>query len=305
MAQLSRFACTFTYTYASTIFAKVKSLLETALRPKFCFKPVSTLLLVAALVLSACTVVEKQEIIGKVDTLYNRGMDQLEQKKWHDAVNTFEELERQHPYSEWATRAQMMTAYAQFRAEDYDETVVTADRFIRLHPGHKDLPYMYYLKGMSHYYRISDVRRDQGSTRDALNAFEELVQRFPDSKYAQDAQLKITLCKDHLAGQEMMVGRFYQGQKKYEAAINRYQNVVKEFSRTPQSQEALFRITECYVALGVTDEAQRSAAILGYNYPKSEWYAKAYELLTEKKLAPVGQKDSWFTKVKAGIKDLF
>lgn len=262
-------------------------------------------LLVSALMLSACTVVEKQEIIGKVDTLYNRGMDQVENKQWKEAVNTFEELERQHPYSEWATRAQMMTAYAQFRAEEYDEAVVTADRFIRLHPGHKDLPYMYYIKGMSHYYRISDVRRDQGSTRDALAVFEELVQRFPDSKYAQDARLKITLCKDHLAGQEMMVGRFYQEQKKYQAAINRYQSVVDEFARTPQSQEALYRITECYLALGVNDEAQRSAAILGYNHPKSEWYAKAYELMTEKKLAPQGEKDTWFTKVKTGIKNLF
>lgn len=263
------------------------------------------LLLVAALALSACTVIEKQEIIGKVDTLYNRGMDQLESKQWGPAINTFEELERQHPYSEWATRAQMMTAYAHFSAEEYDEAVVASDRFIRLHPGHKDLPYAYYIKGMSHYYRISDVKRDQGSTRDALAAFEELVQRFPNSKYAQDASLKITLCKDHLAGQEMAVGRFYQEQKKYQAAINRYQTVVTTYPRTPQSQEALYRITESYLALGVDDEAKRAAAILGYNHPKSEWYGKAYTLLTDKQLAPVGQKESWFTRVKEGVTKLF
>lgn len=263
------------------------------------------LVLLAALVLSACTVVEKQEVIGQVDTLYNRAMSQLDEKQWTSAINSFEELERQHPYSEWATRAQMMTAYAHFRAENYDETVAAAERFIRLHPGHKDLPYLYYLKGMGHYYRISDVRRYQGETRQALASFEELVERFPHSHYAQDAKLKITLCKDHLAGQDMAVGRFYQGQKKYQAAINRYQNVVNDYPRTPQSQEALYRITESYLALGVDDEAKRSAAILGYNHPKSAWYTKAYTLLTEKKLAPVGEQDSWFTRVKEGITKLF
>ena len=171
-------------------------------------KLLNAVAIAAILGLTACsTTTENKEIVGEVETLYNQGMDFVEEGSYGEAINTFEELERQHPYSGWATRAQMMVVYAYYKRENYDETVVTADRFIGAHPGHKDLPYMFYLKAMASYNRISDVRRDQQFTEQAYETFTELTERYPDSEYAKDAKLKITLCRDHLAGKEMMIGR--------------------------------------------------------------------------------------------------
>ena len=264
------------------------------------------LLALSVVLLAACaSKPEPTEIVGQVDTLYNKAMTEIGQRQWAMAINTFNELERQYPYSQWATRAQLMTLYANFAATQYEEAIAVADRFIRLHPGHKDLAYAYYMRGLSHYHRISDVKRDQGFTKEALAAFQEVVQRFPDSVYARDAALKVTLCQDHLAAKEMHVGRFYQQQKKYMAAINRYQMVVTDYPRTAQAKEALYRITESYLALGVKDEAQRSAAILGHNYPDSDWYRQAYALLTGAQLAPAGQQATWWQNFKQGVKDLF
>ncbi len=256
------------------------------------------IIVLMALILAGCAAAPKGEKIGTVNDLYNGAMDSLQKQDYATAVHTFEELERQYPYSGWATRAQMMVAYTHYHSGELDEAVLAAERFIRLHPGHKELPYMYYLRAMSFYNRVSDVKRDQGHTEDAMAAFEELMQRYPESDYSQDAKLKITLCRDHLAGKEMHVGRWYLAQKRYLAAINRFKNVVDSYETSSQTPEALMRLTEAYLALGVHDEAKRAAAILGHNYPDSDWYAHAYKLLTKEKLAPAGEEKSWFKSLK-------
>lgn len=263
------------------------------------------LLALATTALAACASKPEGDLTGSVGKLYNDGMDYLQAGRYPQAVHAFEELDRQYPYSQWATKAQLNTSYAQFLDKNYEEAVVAAERFIRLHPGHKDVPYGLYLIGLSHYGRMSDVNRDQSETANALAAFEELVQRYPDSQYARDAKLKITLCKDHLAGKEMAVARYYQNQNQFLAAINRYKTVVSTYETSSHAPEALYRITESYLALGVNDEATRSAAILGYNYPGSDWYKKAYALLEGKNLAPVGQSKSWAGQIMKGVKDLF
>ncbi len=261
--------------------------------------------LVATLLAGCASSKPEGELTGTVGTLYNDGLDSLQNKRYPQAVHNFEELERQYPYSGWATRGQIMTAYSQLMNDDHDESLATIERFIKMHPGHKDLAYMYYLAGLNHYYQMTDVNRDQSATQLALDAFNEVVNRFPQSSYARDAKLKITLCQDHLAGKEMTVGRYYQAQKMHLAAINRFRNVVQNYQTSSQTPEALYRLTESYISLGVDDEAVRAAAILGYNYPGSEWYARAYDLLTARKLAPAGQKENWAKRLAKGFSDLF
>lgn len=277
------------------------------MKNKTIFQNLSLLAVIAATALLAACASDKPEgeLNGTVGTLYNDGMDNIQNKKYPAAVHDFEELDRQYPYSGWATRGQVMTAYAQMLNEDYDESGATIERFVKMHPGHQSLPYMYYLAGLNHYYQMTDVNRDQSETQQAMDAFNEVVNRFPQSPYARDAKLKITLCTDHLAGKEMTIGRYYQGQKMHLAAINRFRNVVQNYQTSSQTPEALYRLTESYLSLGVTDEAVRAASILGYNYPGSKWYSQAYDLLTARKLAPEGQKEDWAKKLAKGFKDLF
>ncbi len=263
------------------------------------------LLLLPLLLIAACSSKPEGELSGTVGELYNQGMDHLKAGKYSEAVHSFDELNRQYPYSGWASRSEMMTAYAHLQNDDADAAIVAIEHFIKYHPGHKNLDYMYYLKGVANYNRIRDVMRDQGYTREALNAFQEVANRFPDSIYARDARLKMTLCRDHMAGKEMQVGRYYLSQKQYLPAVNRFQEVVKNYQTTSQTPEALYRLTESYLAMGINDEATRAAAILGYNYGGSDWYAKAYSLLTERKLVPEGQQKGWATRVYKGVKDLF
>lgn len=240
-----------------------------------------SLLLAAALGLGACAggADEDDYVERPVDELYNHAMDLLEQGDYLLAAQGFEEVERQHPYSQWATRAEIMAAYAFYEANAYDEAIAAAERFISLHPGNKDVPYAYYLIGVSYYERISDVGRDQKMTELALNAFDELIRRFPDSEYARDATLKADLARDHLAGKEMEIGRYYLQQGKYVGAINRFRNVIDSYQTTTHVPEALHRLTEAYLALGVDQEAQKAAAVLGYNYPDSRWYRDSYALV--------------------------
>lgn len=242
------------------------------------FKNLFLVVLVSGVMLG-CSSAPKEPQLGDVSNLYNQGLDHMMDRNFNEAIFTFQELERQHPYSGWSTRAQMMIAYAQYRQGLNGESLATIDRFIRLHPGHKNLAYMYYLRAMNHYTRISDVKRDQSHTEAAKQAFEEVIRRFPDSRYARDARLKLTLTRDHMAGKEMAVGRFYQEKGKYLAAMNRFKRVVDEYDRTLQVPEALYRLTETYFALGLDEQAQKSAAVLGHNYPESEWYRHAYGLL--------------------------
>jgi outer membrane protein assembly factor BamD len=214
-----------------------------------------------------------------VEELYNQAQDLLERGDARQAGRAFEEVERQHPYSQWATRAQLMSAYAFYEASNYDEAISAAERFIELHPGHEDVPYAYYLIGISYYEQISDVGRDQKMTERALGALDELVRRFPDSRYARDGGLKADLARDHLAGKEMSIGRYYLRRGQYVAAINRFRSVVERYQTTTHVPEALHRLTEAYLALGLQQEAQKNAAVLGYNFPSSEWYQDSYALL--------------------------
>jgi len=239
----------------------------------------ATILLIACLAVGACASSDNEEYVEQpVDELYNRAMDLLEQGDDRAAARAFEEVERQHPYSEWATRAQLMAAYAFYEANSYDEAVSAARRFIDLHPGNKDVAYAYYLIGISHYEQISDVGRDQKMTELSLEAFDELIRRFPRSRYARDAEIKADLARDHLAGKEMEIGRYYLRRGEYVAAINRFDNVVQRYQTTTHVAEALHRLTEAYLALGVQEEARRTASVLGYNFPGSPWYQDSYSL---------------------------
>jgi outer membrane protein assembly factor BamD len=237
-------------------------------------------LIPALLILTACSGTDDEDYVERpVEELYNEAQDLLEDGDARRAGQAFEEVERQHPYSQWATRAQLMSAYAYYEANSYDEAIAAAERFIELHPGHPDVPYAHYLIGMSYYERISDVGRDQKMTEEALAAFDELRRRFPNSQYARDAELKADLARDHLAGKEMAIGRYYLRRGQYVAAINRFRNVVEGYQTTTHVAEALHRLTEAYLALGLQAEAQKNAAVLGYNFPGSEWYMDSYALL--------------------------
>ncbi|MGH7013126.1 MAG: outer membrane protein assembly factor BamD [Stellaceae bacterium] len=245
------------------------------------------LLLAAAL--TGCSSDKKDTYVERpVDELYNSAMDQLAQKDYSKAADTFDEVEQQHPYSVWATRAQLMSAYALYQANKYDDSIIAADRYIQLHPGNRDVAYAYYLKALNYYVQIEDVGRDQKTTEQAMQALEEVVRRFPNTAYARDARLKMDLARDHLAGKEMEIGRWYEKQGYYLAALNRFKTVVDKYQTTTHAPEALERLTECYLALGLKDEARRTAAVLGYNYPGSSWYAATYTLVTGKEIADNG-----------------
>ncbi len=256
------------------------------------------LLVATALVLVACEGAGGPEYVEEpVEDLYNEAMDLLGAGRRQEAAEVFDEVERQHPYSPWATKAQLMAAFAHYQKNQYDEAIIALDRFISLHPGNKDIAYAYYLKGLCYYEQISDVGRDQKMTELALRALNDIVTRFPDSKYARDAQLKMDLTRDHLAGKEMEIGRYYQKRGHYLAGINRFRTVVESFQSTTHVPEALHRLTESYVALGVTEEAQSAAAVLGYNFPGSEWYLDSYALLEGVDLRPESKKGSWLSRL--------
>ena len=227
-----------------------------------------------------CTTSNKVYVEETVDTLYNAAVNSLEAGDYTIAAQQFEEVERQHPYSIWAVKSKLMAAFANYQANKYDEAVIGLDRYIRLHPGNRDVPYAYYLKALSFYERISDVARDQKVTEQALDALTELVRRFPNSKYARDAKLKIDLTRDHLASKQMEIGRYYHDRGHYLASINRFKRVIDEYQMTNHVPEALHRLVEAYTALGVTDEARKVAAVLGYNYPGSKWYSDSYSIST-------------------------
>jgi outer membrane protein assembly factor BamD len=216
-----------------------------------------------------------------VEQLYNDAADALDAKNYREAAKLFDEVERQHPYSQWATKAQLMSAYASYEAEDYIESIIALDRFIRLHPGNADVDYALYLKGLNYYEQISDVGRDQDMTRLAKENFEDLLRAYPNSKYARDAKLKLDLTLDHLAGKEMSIGRYYLVRNQHQAAIRRFMNVVKNYQTTTHTPEALHRLVEAYLSLGIRNEATRVAAVLGYNYPGNKWYEDTYKLLDD------------------------
>ncbi len=225
------------------------------------------------------------QVERSAEILYNEGADLMDQGDYKEATDSFNEVERQHPYSQWATRAQLMAAYGYYKAQDYDQADLTLDRFIKLHPGHKDVDYAYYLKALCFYEQISDIGRDQAMTKLALENLDILTRRFPNSKYARDAMLKRDLTLDHLAGKEMEIGRYYLIRGHYVAAINRFREVVRTYQTTTHTPEALHRMVEAYMSLGIRQEAVRVAAVLGYNYPGSVWYEDSYTLMDDKERA--------------------
>ena len=251
--------------------------------------------------LSACGSTEDVYVERPVESLYNEAMDNLLAGSEELAAKGFDEVERQHPYSVWATKAQIMAAFANYQSNNYDEAILAAKRFIDLHPGHRDVAYAYYLIGISYYEQISDVGRDQMMTENALESLQEVVRRFPNTEYARDAKLKIDLTFDHLAGKEMEVGRFYLRRGQYIAAINRFRLVVDKYQTTTHVPEALHRLIESYLALGVIPEAQATAAVLGYNFPGSEWYQDSYALLGGEDLRPPKERRSWFGRLWSSV----
>ena len=216
-----------------------------------------------------------------VGTLYTMAKKRLDQHRFKEAALIFDEVERQHPYSIWARRAQLMSAFSYYLDKDYTHSIESATRFISVHPGNRDAPYAYYLIALGYYEQISDVTRDQKITQQALDSLGELTRRYPNTKYAADARLKIDLVRDHLAGKEMEIGRFYEKRGLWLAATLRFRKVVDDYQTTTHVPEALMRLTETYLALGVPEEAQKAAAVLGSNYPGSDWYAHSYKLMQQ------------------------
>lgn len=247
----------------------------------------------AALALSACAgnrnKADTQYVARDVATLYNAGKYRLDRGQFQLAAALFDEVERQHPYSPWARRAQLMSAFSYYAAKDYTKSIQSSQRFLSIHPGNRDAPYAYYLIALCYYEQISDVTRDQKITGQALSALGELIRRFPTSRYAADARLKLDLVNDHLAGKEMEIGRFYQRRRQWIAATIRFRTVIDQYQATTHTPEALERLVESYLALGIREEAQRAAAVLGRNYPGTEWYKRAYKLMGEYPNTPGAQ----------------
>lgn len=221
-----------------------------------------------------------------VELLFSTGARRLDQRRWSEAVQYFDEVERQHPYSEWSRRSILMTVYARYQGNDYNEAIAASDRFIQLYPGSPQVPYAYYMRAVSYYEQITDVARDQAATAQAQQALREVINRFPATEYASDARLKLDTANDQLAGKEMSVGRYYLRQNQPLAAVGRFRTVVDRYQTTTHAAEALYRLVEAYLMLGLADEAKRNGAVLGYNYAGDPWYADAYALLTDKGLRP-------------------
>lgn len=222
-----------------------------------------------------------------VEQLYAAGSERLDRGNWNEAVDYFREVERQHPYSEWARRAVLMTAYAHYQGNQYSDAIDDAERFLSLYPGNPSAVYAYYLRAICYFEQIVDVGRDQAATEQALTNLRDVVQRYPKSEYAADARLKIDMVNDQLAGKEMTIGRFYLRSSEPLSAMGRFRTVIDRFQTTSHTPEALYRLIEVDLTLGLMDEARRNGAVLGYNFPGDAWYAEAYRLLTDKGLRPV------------------
>ncbi len=270
-------------------------MLPTVTRPAYRAIAVLALVLPLAALVAACGNVDKGPEYSErpVETIYNQALAALQAEEYKQAATLFDEVERQHPYSLWATKAQVMAAYSHYMESRYDEAIVALDRFIQLHPAHKDIPYAFYLKGLCYYEQISDVARDQKMTDLARESLRELITRYPGSKYTRDARLKYELTENHLAGKEMKIGRYYHRQGQYLAAINRFKMVIERYQTTIHAPEALHRLAEAYTALGLTEEAGRVAAVLGHNFPGNEWYMDSYEMVAGKQIRK-REEASWY-----------
>lgn len=264
----------------------------------------------SVLVVSACNGGARRPRLAyeerPVEALYNTGYQRLQSKRWADAVDYFQEVERQHPYSEWSRRAILMQIYAYYQNNNYQDAIAAADRFIALFPGNPSAPYAFYMKAICNFEQITDVGRDQGYAQAALTGLRDVARRYPGTSYAIDATVKIDMVNDQLAGKEMAIGRYYQRANQPLAALNRYKSVIdnQAYQRTSHTPEALYRLVEVNLQLGLKEEANRNGSVLGYNYPGSPWYAEAYALLTEggaaPEVAPTGQRESWLRRLIPG-----
>lgn len=255
------------------------------------------ILFLVSFTFSACDKEEKPYIERPVNTLYREAYASFQKEDFKEAVEAFDEVERQHPYSAWAAKAQLMSAYSSYKAQKYDHAIATLDIFIILHPSHPDIAYAYYLRALCYYNDIGAVTKDQKNTELALTALEEVAKRYPDTLYARDARFKIDFVFDHLAAKEMYIGRFYLRRSLYLAAMNRFQDVISLYPRATHVPEALHRLVECDVALGLHSQAEKIAAILQHNFPGSPWYADSYLLLKGADYRPQVSKEeerSWF-----------
>jgi outer membrane protein assembly factor BamD len=253
--------------------------------------------------LGACSMYDK--FFNKEETftdepaekLYNEGLFLLNNKRdFAEAAKRFEQVDRQHPYSEWARKSVLMSAYAFYESRDYDSSISAAQRYVTLHPGSPDAAYAQYLIAASNFDQIPDVTRDQGRTEKAIAALEEVIRKYPASEYATSAKRKLEGARDQLAGREMMIGRYYMERRDYTGAINRFKTVVTRYQTTRHVEEALMRLTEGYMALGIVNEAQTAAAVLGHNFPDSRWYQDAYRLVKSGGLEPAENKGSWISQ---------
>lgn len=258
------------------------------------------LLLSAGLALSAC----KSNVEGTAEAyaedepagnLYNEGLAYMNAGKLTDAVKTFNEVDRQHPFSEYARKALIMSAFASYKKRNFDDAIASANRYLALYPNTPDAAYAEYIIGQSNFGRIPDVTRDQDVTKKAMASMQDIITRYPDSEYADDARQKIIVARDQLAGKDMQIGRYYLERREYIAAINRFKSVVLNYQDTRQVEEALERLTESYLAMGLTGEAQAAAAVLGHNFPDSKWYQDAYNLLQKGGLEPQ-MNEGWLSR---------
>jgi outer membrane protein assembly factor BamD len=230
------------------------------------------------------------------DTLYNQGLARMHQKDYEASAKKFAELEKQYPYSKWQSKALLMNTFSLYQDGKYDDAIGSAQRYIGLYPSSADTPYVYYLEGMSYYNQIADISHDQDRAQKASVIFSQIIEKYPKSEYTEDARYKLQVTRDQLAGKEMAIGRFYMNQKNYTAAINRFHDVLAKYQNTRHTEEALERLTESYLALGITNEAQTAAAVLGHNYPNSPWYKDAFALLKDGGLEPHEDEGSWISK---------
>ena len=257
----------------------------------------------APLVLSGCLSSEKDldlstyvEETDPADQLYNEGLANLNAGRMNEAIKKFEAVDRQHPYSEFARKSMVMGAFTNYRQGKYEEAINASKRYVALYPSDEDAAYAQYLIGLSYYRQIRDVTQDQKEARRTVEAMEELVQRWPESQYVEDAKAKTRFARDQLAGKEMQIGRYYLERREYIAAIKRFRVVVEFYSNTRHIEESLARLTEAYYAMGLTSEAQTAAAVLGNNYPDSQWYKDSYALLQGGGLEPRENTGSWLSK---------
>lgn len=237
-----------------------------------------------------------------VEVLYSVGLQRLDQHRYGEAVQFFQEVERQHPYSPWSRRAILMQVYAHYERQNYEEAIAATDRYIQLYPGSPQVSYAYYMKAICYFEQIVDVGRDQAAAGQALNALTDVVRRFPNTQYATDARVKIDMVNDQLAGKEMEIGRWYLRRDQPLAAVGRFRRVIELYQTTSHTPEALYRLVEAYLTLGLTEEAERNAAVLGHNFPGSRWYSDAYRLVTDQggQLEQEPQEEGWLQRLIPG-----